>query len=108
MCRTYNKPLTERESFQEFDLPLDQRLSNFLEFLEEVIENYECLAGRMAADSAKRARLESKSAVVPEAHRLDRLLRYRASLERDYDRTLNRLLRLQQIRKGQPVPPTLK
>jgi len=64
-----------------------------------------CKAGPgLGDDSANRERLESESAVVPEAHRLDRLLRYRASLGRDYDRKLNQPLRMQQIRKGQPEP----
>jgi len=45
--------------------------------LEEVTGSYEDLAKGMDADSAKRERLESECAVVPEAHRLDRLLRYR-------------------------------
>ncbi len=39
--------------------------------------------------------------------RLDRLLRYEASLERAFDRTLNQLERLQRMRHGQPVPPRI-
>jgi len=39
---------------------------------------------------------------------LDRLLRYEASLERTFDRTLNQLERLQRMRLGQPVPPPVK
>ena len=42
-----------------------------------------------------------------EVLQLDRLLRYEASLERAFDRTLNQLKRLQRMRKGQPVPPTV-
>jgi hypothetical protein len=80
--------------FKEFDLPLDERLSRFLDYLEEVIDRYERLARRADSDSAKRIRLESESAVVP-----DRLLRYRAHLERGYDRILKGLLLQQQIRK---------
>lgn len=38
---------------------------------------------------------------------LDLLIRYESSLERAFDRALNQLERLQRIRKGQPVPPTL-
>jgi hypothetical protein len=51
--------------------------------------------------------LESESGGVPEAHRLDRILKYSTGIDREFDRTLSQLLRLQQIRKGQPVPPTL-
>jgi hypothetical protein len=42
-----------------------------------------------------------------EVLQLDRLLRYEASLERAFDRTLNQLKRLQRMRKGQPVPATV-
>ena len=38
---------------------------------------------------------------------LDLLIRYESSLERAFDRALNQLERLQRIRKGQPVLPTL-
>jgi len=38
---------------------------------------------------------------------LDLLLRYESNLERSFDRTLSQLERLQRIRNGQPVPPTL-
>jgi hypothetical protein len=38
---------------------------------------------------------------------LDRLLRYEAILQRDFDRTLSQLERQQRIRKGQPMSPTL-
>ena len=38
---------------------------------------------------------------------LDLLLSYESSFERALDRALSQLERLQRIRKGQPVPPTL-
>jgi hypothetical protein len=44
---------------------------------------------------------------VPDGPGLDRLLRYEASLERSFDRTLSQLDRLQRMRRGQPVPPKL-
>ena len=45
---------------------------------------------------------------VPENPSAERLLRYEASLERSFDRTLSRLERIQRMRKGQVVPPPLK
>ncbi len=39
---------------------------------------------------------------------LDRLLRYEASLDRAFDRTLNQLERLQRMRRGQAVPPLVR
>ncbi len=45
---------------------------------------------------------------VPGAPTLDRLLRYEASLDRSFDRTLTQLERLQRMRLGQPVLPKLE
>lgn len=42
---------------------------------------------------------------VPKSEWLDRVLRYEASLERGFDRTLGQLERLQRMRLGQPVTP---
>jgi hypothetical protein len=39
---------------------------------------------------------------------LDLLLRYETSLERNFDRALTQLERLQQMRLGQPVAPPIK
>jgi hypothetical protein len=45
---------------------------------------------------------------VPLTPQFDRLLRYEASLERAFDRTLAQLERLQRMRLGQPVLPKLE
>ena len=95
----YNFCLKPGEPLTEIDFPIDKRIATFLDYLDNVIANHENRAKRIDSDSARRVRLESESAVIPE-----RLLRYRTSLEREYDRILNRLIRLQQIRKGQPMP----
>ena len=44
---------------------------------------------------------------VPDSSEMDRLLRYEASLERAFDRALSQLERVQKIRRGQPVVPTM-
>ena len=44
---------------------------------------------------------------IPSREALDHLLRYEVHVNREIDRTLNRLERLQRIRKGQPLPPQL-
>jgi hypothetical protein len=44
---------------------------------------------------------------IAETVKLDHLLRYDASLERSFDRTLNQLERLQSRRRGQPAPPRI-
>ena len=45
---------------------------------------------------------------VPDVPTLDRLLRYEASLDRSFDRTLTQLERLQRMRLGQSVLPKLE
>jgi len=55
-----------------------------------------------------RTKLETLRRSIPESPSLDRLLRYEASLERAFERTLNQLERLQRMRLGQPVLPPVK
>ena len=57
---------------------------------------------------ADRLRLEFVRRNVPDSSQLDRLLRYEASLERGFDRTLTQLERLQRMRLGQPVSSPIK
>ncbi len=47
------------------------------------------------------------SLVLPQAV-LDRVLRYEASLDRSFDRTLNQLERLQRMRLGYALPPSVR
>jgi hypothetical protein len=101
------EPLTKHQQFKKFDLSLEERRSMFLTHLEATINLYEERAKRMDADSAKREKLESKSIAIPEASRLNLVLRYSACVDRKFARDLTQLLRLQQIRKGDPQPPTL-
>ena len=61
-----------------------------------------------AAIESERMKVEAARRVVPESPALDRLLRYEASLDRSFDRTLTQLERLQRMRRGLPVPPPLK
>jgi hypothetical protein len=97
----------ECERVKEFDLPPAERRRKFLEYLQGVIDGFEDTNEVLKLFSENRKAMERKCCVVPEAPRLDRLLRYSASLERDFDRTLNQLERHQRNRRGQPMPPTL-
>jgi hypothetical protein len=54
-----------------------------------------------------RTQLEIACRNVPDGPRLELLLRYEASLDRSFDRTLNQLERLQRMRLGQPVLPKI-
>ncbi len=56
---------------------------------------------------ARRIKLEMLRQSVPDSPGLDRLLRYEASLEKAFDRTLRQLEQLQRMRRGQPVAPRI-
>jgi len=62
---------------------------------------------RASAESEK-AKLEALRPHVPLTLQFDHLLRYEASLERNFDRTLGQLERVQRMRLGQPVLPKLE
>jgi hypothetical protein len=84
-----------------------ERRVKFINLLQEIIQRAECRVELTEGHWMARLKMELVSAGVPEAPRLDRILRYSASLERDFDRTLNQLERLQRMRRGQPATPTL-
>jgi len=110
LCITSGRMIKDDKAeclLKEFDLPLLERRDKFLDYLKELTKHYKSLAEPFDDYSAAQESLESEAAVVLEPGRLDRILRYSASLERDFDRTLTQLDRLQRMRKGQPVPPTL-
>ena len=54
-----------------------------------------------------RVELRRLSKYVPDSPNLERFIRYETQASREFDRTLNRLERLQRMRLGQPPPPTL-
>ena len=56
---------------------------------------------------SERAELQALGNSIPIASQLDRLLRYEATLERSFDRTLNQLERMQRLRQGQPAAPRI-
>jgi hypothetical protein len=78
-----------------------------LESLTDCISLLEHHSKLSTDNSSCRKRIERKCSGVPEASRLDRMLRYEAALERAFDRTLNQLERLQRMRLGQPVSPPI-
>jgi hypothetical protein len=58
-------------------------------------------------NESERMKLEILRHRVPESPRLDLLMRYEASLERAFDRTLNQLERAQRLRLGQSQAPQI-
>jgi hypothetical protein len=100
--------LVKDKDFKEFDLPPEGRKVKFLETLNEYITKLDKIPGIEKPIHARTKKLERLCSFVPEATRLDRLLRYGASLDRSIDRTQSQLERLQRMRLGQPVLPKLK
>ena len=78
------------------------------EFLKELqkeitrLEQYKKASNRI---STERVETEVRRQNVPDSPNAERLLRYETTIERNFDRTLNQLERLQRMRMGQPVPP---
>ena len=69
------------------------------------LERYE---KERASIESERMKLEVLRQKVPISPRLELLIRYEASLDRSFDRTLSQLERLQRMRLGQPVLPKLE
>jgi len=100
--------VSEAERVSQGYASADKCKQKVLEGIDEELrrlKRYQKIQGAIEAD---RMKLEALRRCVPESPSLDRLLRYEASLERGFDRTLSQLERLQRIRRGQPVPPTVK
>jgi hypothetical protein len=93
--------------FKDYDLPVEQRIAKFVDCIENERSHLIREENRLAKLSEQKEKIEIESSWVPEAPRLERLLRYAASIERSFERALNQLERLQRYRLGQPVFPPL-
>ncbi len=81
---------------------------NILQDIDEEIRRLKRDQKARASVQTARTELEIVCRNVPDGPGLDRLLRYEASLDRSFDRTLSQLERLQRMRLGQPVLPKLE
>jgi len=82
----------------------EQCRKNILQEIDEEIRRLKRYRKTRTSVEAVRTQLETLRHSIPDAAGLDRLLRYEASLERGFDRTLNHLERAQRMRRGQLVP----
>ena len=85
----------------EYSKP-DEFKQNFLDDLKNEIRKLMRYRSEHNTISSRKVELEAYR--LPE---MDRLLRYEATLSREFERTLNQLERLQRMRLGQPVPPPI-
>ena len=81
---------------------------NFLKELDGEIKRLERYKKARASVESERMKLEALRQHVPLTPQFDHLLRYETSLERNFDRTLSQLERVQRMRLGQPVLPKLE
>jgi hypothetical protein len=86
---------------------LEKCKNQFLQELEKEIEQLKRYQKDRESIESSRMTLMSLSRSVPESMQLDRLLRYGASLGREIERILKQLERLQRMRLGQPLPPSI-
>ncbi|MHB8617571.1 MAG: hypothetical protein ACYC93_16060 [Candidatus Acidiferrales bacterium] len=102
---TAQAPQEEREN-EGFATPEESQQS-FIRAIDAEISRLKLYEKQRAAFEASRAKLEALRQNVPDSAGLDRLLRYEASLERSFDRTLKQLERAQRMRLGLAVPPSV-
>jgi hypothetical protein len=85
----------------------DQFKETFLAQLSEEVQRLKRYGQECASLESDRQKIEVIRRNVPGASQLDRLIKYEASLDRMFDRTLSQLEHHQRLRKGQPISPTL-
>lgn len=98
-------PSEERK--QQGYATLQECRASFLCELENETDRLRRYQKDKEAIMSERSALDAQRHSVPEAARLDRLLRYETTLERATDRALTQLERLQRMRLGQPAPPPI-
>ncbi len=103
---TRDVPEEERER-EGYATP-EQCKQNVLHEIDAEIRRLKRYQKARASIEGDRIKLEILRQSIPDFPRSDRLLRYEASLERAFERTLNQLERLQRMRLGQPVLPPVK
>jgi hypothetical protein len=81
---------------------------NFLEDIDDEIERLERYNRTHSRIVAEQKNLEERRQHVPLTPQFDHFVRYGASLERNFDRTLSQLERCQRMRLGEPVLPKLE
>jgi hypothetical protein len=99
--------VSEEERVRERYANPEECKQNVLDAIDDEIRRLKCHHKKTVSIEAQRTEIELLRCNVPESPWLDRVLRYEASLERAFDRTLGQLERLQRLRQGQPVAPRL-
>jgi len=104
----YESYASEEERLRKGHASPEQCRTNILRGISDEIGRLSRDHGAWASVQATRTQLEIVCRNVPDEPGLDRLLRYEASLERSFERTLSQFERLQRMRLGQTVLPKLE
>jgi hypothetical protein len=104
--QTSRTPQEERLR-EGYALPMECRM-NILQLIDKEIVRLRSDRHARAAVQTARTQLEIVSRNIPDGPGLDCLLRYEASLDGLFDRTLSQLERRLRMRLGQPVLPTVE
>jgi len=91
---------------EEFATPEESK-QGFICAIDAEVSRLKLYRKQRAAFEASRAKLKALRQNVPDFPALDRLLRYEASLDRSFDRTLKQLERAQRMRLGLQLPPSI-
>jgi hypothetical protein len=104
----YEKIATANQTASQNDSSPDELKKEMIGMLDKEIARLKCLEmmGQFAQEN--RQDYDALAALIPSQVAMDRFLRYEAHLSREFDRILNRLERVQRMRRGQAGPPTLK
>lgn len=85
----------------------EDRKKKMLDLLDEEIKGLEELRELTRTQCLSTIEYDKHTHLVPPPAASERLLRYETHLNREFDRTLSQLERLQRIRLGQPVVPPI-
>jgi hypothetical protein len=99
---------SEKERQQHGYATPEKCKKTFLEELHGEIKRLEHHKKTRASVESERMKLEALRQHVPLTPQFDHLQRYETTLERNFDRTLSQLERVQRMRLGQPVLPKLE
>lgn len=78
-----------------------------LDYLDDKLRSLAWRLRRIEEYEEKEEELRRAASVLPSAEKLDKILRYETTLDRQFYRAMNQLERLQRMRRGENVPPPL-
>jgi hypothetical protein len=96
---------SEEERLREGFATPEECKQNVLDEIDDEIRRLKAAHKKRITLESQHNEIELLRGKVPDSPWLDRVLRYEASLERAFDRTLGQLERLRRLRLGQPVAP---